>query len=118
MVVYCTKIQDRFAWLKNGVRVCFLGAHKPAAIDGFTAVGGWGDEIKDWKRDNNGIEMTEEVARSLLSSVPDDFSMAVQRAIKLLTDKQLINDNQADIDKARRILLNDVALKKLIVSTR
>ena len=47
---YCIKVTDRFAYLKNGVRVCFLGAHNPAAIDGFTAVGGWGDEIKDWKR--------------------------------------------------------------------
>ena len=47
---YCIRIQDRFAWLKNGIRVCFLGAHNPAAIDGFTARGGWGDEIKDWKQ--------------------------------------------------------------------
>ncbi len=47
---YCTRIQDRFAWLKNGIRCCFLGMHNPSAIDGFTARGGWGDEIKDWKR--------------------------------------------------------------------
>ncbi len=47
---YCIRIQDRFAWLKNGIRVCFLGMHNPAAADGFTARGGWGDEIKDWKR--------------------------------------------------------------------
>lgn len=46
---YCIRVVDRFAWLKNGVRVCFLGAHNPSAIDGFTAVGLWGDEIKDWK---------------------------------------------------------------------
>lgn len=46
---YCLKINDRFAWLKNGIRCCFLGAHNPGAIDGFTARGGWGDEIKDWK---------------------------------------------------------------------
>lgn len=47
---YCIDVQDRFAWLKNGIRVCFLGAHNPAAIDGFTARGLWGDEIKDWKQ--------------------------------------------------------------------
>lgn len=47
---YCLDIQDRFAWLPNGIRVCFIGMHNPAAIDGFTLKGGWGDEIKDWKR--------------------------------------------------------------------
>jgi len=47
---YCLDIQDRFAWLPNGVRICFIGMHNPAAIDGFTLLGGWGDEIKDWKR--------------------------------------------------------------------
>ena len=47
---YCLEIQDRFAWLPNGVRICFIGMHNPAAIDGFTLLGGWGDEIKDWKR--------------------------------------------------------------------
>lgn len=47
---YCLDVQDRFAWLPNGVRVCFIGMHNPAAIDGFTLLGGWGDEIKDWKR--------------------------------------------------------------------
>jgi hypothetical protein len=46
---YCLDVQDRFCWLPNGVRVCFIGMHRPAAIDGFTLVGGWGDEIKDWK---------------------------------------------------------------------
>lgn len=74
------------------------------------------NKIKAWKSDNSDREMTEEVARALLSSIPDDFSMAVHRAIKLLTDNKIIPDNHADIDQARKLLLNDVNLKKLIVS--
>lgn len=74
------------------------------------------EKIKNWKRANGGREMTEDVARSLLTSVPDDFSLSVQRAVKLLADNQIINNTQADIERARKILQNDVSLKRLILS--
>ncbi len=73
-------------------------------------------EIKNWKRENAHQEMTIDVARSLLDSIPDDVTLASQRAVKILTDNNIIANDDASIDSARKLLQNDTSFKKLIKS--
>ncbi|PLX44113.1 MAG: hypothetical protein C0605_03225 [Hyphomicrobiales bacterium] len=74
------------------------------------------EKIRTWNRENKDLQMTEEVARSMLSSIPGDFYLAISRAINLLVDKGIIDDNAAKISRATNILKSDPALKKLITS--
>lgn len=73
--------------------------------------------IKRWKKDNPGEELSDEIARQLVDSVPEHVDIIAERAIHVLTNNQIIDSAGDTAERATNLLKNDLTLRKLVLST-
>lgn len=68
----------------------------------------------EWKKENPGEDLTEEVARELTSKIPASIEMVAERAVDQLVSEELLQDDAEIRARALNLLRNDNAFKRLV----
>lgn len=72
------------------------------------------DRIKRWKVANNGRPLTKEDAQQLVSSVPTELEMLVNRAVDQLKQAKLLADSADAAQRVANLLKNDRIIKRIV----
>lgn len=70
-----------------------------------------------WKRDNESREITEPIARDLISQIPESIDMVAERAVSLLVQNGLMPSGEGNVNRAANVLRNDTNFRRLVRST-
>jgi len=68
--------------------------------------------IREWRRENPGVEIDVNIAHRLLEKVPTNQEILADRAVELLEQNELID--RVEHERARTLLRNDTFIAKLI----
>lgn len=69
--------------------------------------------LKVWKSENKGKSISAGEFQAIVNKVPSDQELFATRAAKVLADGGVISSDQATLERARNLLVNDAALLKL-----
>lgn len=73
--------------------------------------------VRGWKKENGNNDITEEVARELISQIPENIDLIAERAISKLVDENMLENDENVKRQAANILRNDRPLKRLILAS-
>jgi hypothetical protein len=72
--------------------------------------------IVTWKKNNPGEQLTTDIARELVNSVPEHIDIIAERAIQVLKSNDFIDNAGDTAQRAANLLKNDLGLQKLVKS--
>lgn len=72
--------------------------------------------VRQWKKDNSNQEVTHEIARVLISQVPELIDMVAERAVSQLVAEKMLPDDDDTKTRAINLLRNDTNFKRLVKS--